>query len=107
MREFVEYRDAITKWAGEESAYEAIVPSGTIYYCLDVSALIGRTVRGVKIESAKTLAMLAARHFKMGFMFNDPSGDPNSIRMNLAQVRSLEHLLMGLGYLSALAREAA
>ncbi len=107
MEEFVAFRDTITAWAGEEPAYEAIVPKGTIYYSVDISALIGRTVRMVKIESAKTLAMIAAKHFDVGVMFNDPSGDPNSIRMNLAQVRDLDHLIRGLRALSELAAEAA
>lgn len=107
MEQFVNYRDMITAWAGEEPAYEAIEPRGTIYYCLGIRNLIGKTVRGKLIRSAKDFAAAAAEHFNCGVMFNDPSGDPESIRMNLAQVRDEQYLQMGLGYLSELAAGAS
>ena len=99
------YRDRVVAWASD-TRFRVRIPRSTIYCCLDASDLIGRTVPSMRFATACDIAMFGVNHYDVAAMFGDPFGDPNMLRLNLAQVRDMDHLDEALRRLNALALAA-
>ena len=84
IEEFHKRRDLILKLLGEIDGFKLNVPEGAFYVFPDISSFFGKTLNGVKIESASDFAMYLLEYANVATVTGEAFGNPNCIRISYA-----------------------
>ena len=84
IEEFHKRRDLILKLLGEIDGFKLNVPEGAFYVFPDISSFFGKTLNGVKIESASDFAMYLLEYANVATVTGEAFGSPNCIRISYA-----------------------
>ena len=82
--EFKTRRDIIIGLLREIDGFKVNVPEGAFYVFPDVSAFFGKTINGVKIESASDFSLFILEKANVATVTGDAFGTPNCIRISYA-----------------------
>jgi aspartate aminotransferase len=82
--EFKTRRDIIIGLLREIDGFKVNVPEGAFYVFPDVSAFFGKTIDGVKIESASDFSLFILEKANVATVTGDAFGTPNCIRISYA-----------------------
>ena len=82
--EFKTRRDIIIGLLREIDGFKVNVPEGAFYVFPDVSAFFGKTINGVKIESANDFSLFILEKANVATVTGDAFGTPNCIRISYA-----------------------
>ncbi len=82
--EFKTRRDIIIGLLREIDGFKVNVPEGAFYVFPDVSAFFGKTINGVKIETASDFSLFILEKANVATVTGDAFGTPNCIRMSYA-----------------------
>ena len=82
--EFKTRRDIIIGLLREIDGFKVNVPEGAFYVFPDVSAFFGKTINGVKIETASDFSLFILERANVATVTGDAFGTPNCIRISYA-----------------------
>ncbi|SDS32365.1 aspartate aminotransferase [Polaribacter sp. KT25b] len=82
--EFKTRRDIIIGLLREIDGFKVNVPEGAFYVFPDVSAFFGKTIDGVKIETASDFSLFILEKANVATVTGDAFGTPNCIRISYA-----------------------
>ena len=82
--EFKTRRDIIIGLLREIDGFKVNVPEGAFYVFPDVSAFFGKTINGVKIETASDFSLFILEKANVATVTGDAFGTPNCIRISYA-----------------------
>jgi aspartate aminotransferase len=82
--EFKTRRDIIIELLREIDGFKVNVPEGAFYVFPDVSAFFGKTINGVKIETASDFSLFILEKANVATVTGDAFGTPNCIRISYA-----------------------
>ena len=82
--EFKTRRDIIIGLLTEIDGFKVNVPEGAFYVFPDVSAFFGKTIDGVKIETASDFSLFILEKANVATVTGDAFGTPNCIRISYA-----------------------
>ena len=84
IEEFHKRRDLILKLLGEIAGFKLNVPEGAFYVFPDISSFFGKTINGVKINSASDFAMYLLEYANVATVTGEAFGNPKCIRISYA-----------------------
>ena len=84
IEEFHNRRDLILKLLGEIEGFKLNVPEGAFYVFPDISSFFGKTLSGVKIDSASDFALYLLEYANVATVTGEAFGNPNCIRISYA-----------------------
>lgn len=82
--EFKNRRDLVLNLLREINGFKVNEPQGAFYVFPDVSYFFGKTLKGVKIETANDMAMFLLEHAGVATVTGEAFGDDNCIRLSYA-----------------------
>ena len=81
---FAERRDLILNLLSELEGFTTDVPDGAFYVFPDISAWLGKTVKGYKIETSTDFSLMLLEEANVATVSGDAFGAPNCIRISYA-----------------------
>ena len=84
IEEFHKRRDLILKLLGEIDGFKLNIPEGAFYVFPDISSFFGKTLNGVKIDSASDFAMYLLEYANVATVTGEAFGNPKCIRISYA-----------------------
>lgn len=82
--EFKNRRDLVLDLLRKINGFKVNEPQGAFYVFPDVSYFFGKTLKGVKIETANDMAMFLLEHAGVATVTGEAFGDDNCIRLSYA-----------------------
>jgi len=101
--EFASRRDEVYRRLLDTPGMRCVKPEGAFYAFPNVSAWIGRTIRGEPIRTAEDLAMVLLRHGRVAVVPGEAFGAPRHVRLSYATSRA--RLVEGLERMARLLAE--
>ncbi|MFT6798183.1 MAG: aspartate aminotransferase [Nonlabens sp.] len=81
---FAKRRDLILNLLSELEGFTTDVPDGAFYVFPDISAWLGKTVKGYKIETSTDFSLMLLEEANVATVSGDAFGAPNCIRISYA-----------------------
>ena len=84
IEEFHKRRDLILNLLSEIDGFKLNIPEGAFYVFPDISSFFGKTLNGVKIDSASDFALYLLEYANVATVTGEAFGNPNCIRISYA-----------------------